>query len=202
MEDCWQAVVVRRLLGPECKKSERIMAKLLYVTHQFVSGFGLLLGTHLARHVTKDTVRSSIMENKSSSPRTKPPKTYSCVRCFERKVKCDKQHPCSACLRSNVDCIFRARAAPRRPPRQVADEAVLARLKYYEDLLRENGIDLASPSATLSEAETTSPPHDAHHFTGLKSNKPLFNPNLSHGKFIVDNGKSRFIEKYASCLLR
>jgi hypothetical protein len=142
------------------------------------------------------------MESKPSSPRTKPTKGYSCVGCFERKVKYDKQHPCSACLCSNVDCIFSARVAPCRPPRQVTDKAILTRLKYYKDLLRENGIDLAFPSATLGEAETTLRAHNAYHFTGLKSNKPLFNPNLSYGELIVNNRKSCFMTKCASCLPR
>lgn len=31
---------------------------------------------------------------------------HSCVRCFERKVKCDKISPCSHCLRQDVDCRY------------------------------------------------------------------------------------------------
>ncbi len=32
--------------------------------------------------------------------------SLSCVSCRQRKVKCDKAQPCSACQRSNVDCVF------------------------------------------------------------------------------------------------
>lgn len=38
------------------------------------------------------------------------PSQLSCTSCRHRKVKCDKAKPCSACRRSNVECVF-----PNRP---------------------------------------------------------------------------------------
>ena len=32
--------------------------------------------------------------------------SLSCVSCRQRKVKCDKAQPCSACQRSKIDCVF------------------------------------------------------------------------------------------------
>jgi Fungal Zn(2)-Cys(6) binuclear cluster domain len=154
------------------------------------------------------------MENKSSNPPTKLPKAYSCVRCFKRKVKCDKHHPCAACLRAKAECIFRIPAPPRRRHPRTTDEAVLTRLKHYEDLLRENGIEFNSPSATISNADTSpSPPQDANHSTTSTANAtdpnlasthrmpldpPLHQPStdFSQGKLIIDHGRARFIEKY------
>jgi hypothetical protein len=165
---------------------------------------------------TPPTTRRCVsdMENKSSSSQTKQPKAYSCVRCFERKVKCDKQHPCAGCLRSKVECVFKIRAAPRRRQRQTP-EAIIARLKHCEDLLRDNGIDLNSLSAAARKVDTTSPPPDADYSTTSTSKPtgpdpgsthhilPLFDPSLyppstglSQGKLIVDHGRARFIEKY------
>lgn len=44
-------------------------------------------------------------------------KKYSCVRCFLRKVKCDKRIPCSHCSRQSSDCVYRAPAPPVRRKR-------------------------------------------------------------------------------------
>ena len=41
-------------------------------------------------------------------------KLRSCVICRQRKVRCDKQSPCSNCRRANVACIF---PSTDRPPR-------------------------------------------------------------------------------------
>lgn len=52
----------------------------------------------------------------------KPIKAFSCLRCFERKVKCDKNHPCANCVKSNVDCVFRIPSAPRRKKKRATEE--------------------------------------------------------------------------------
>src|SRR5277367_6126166 len=40
----------------------------------------------------------------------------SCVTCRRRKVKCDKQYPCSNCSKAQTQCVFPAPGrAPRRP---------------------------------------------------------------------------------------
>ena len=42
------------------------------------------------------------------------PKLRSCAVCRSRKVRCDKQSPCSNCRRANIPCVF---PASDRPPR-------------------------------------------------------------------------------------
>ncbi len=136
------------------------------------------------------------MESRIHSPQAAQSKAYSCVRCFERKVKCDKQHPCAGCRRSQVECVFRVRKPPRRRQRQVIDEGVLLRLMHYEDLLRKNGIDLNSPSAPLNKVDTDSPHPDVDHATPSTSRTTNLSP-ASYGRLIGDHGRSRFVEKYA-----
>lgn len=41
---------------------------------------------------------------KVSKPRNR--KYTSCLRCRSRKIKCDRQHPCSSCRRAGVECQF------------------------------------------------------------------------------------------------
>jgi len=51
------------------------------------------------------------------SPSSAPapaPKLRSCVVCRSRKVRCDKQSPCSNCRRANIACVF---PSTDRPPR-------------------------------------------------------------------------------------
>ena len=67
--------------------------------------------------------------------------TYSCVRCAERKVKCDRQRPCSNCVKHHVDCVFNASRPPRKQRRRVNDQILTDRLRRYEALLRDQGFD-------------------------------------------------------------
>ncbi|OQV07052.1 Fungal Zn2-Cys6 binuclear cluster domain-containing protein [Cladophialophora immunda] len=137
------------------------------------------------------------MEPNSSTSEARPSKAYSCVRCFERKVKCDKQHPCSGCVRSKVECVFRVPPAPRRRKRKAREDDVLARLKHYEELLRDQGIDPTTPSTTPSKVDTTSPPLDDadNSITSIsKPAEPSWTPGSLHGRLIIDHGRSRFIQ--------
>ncbi|KAI4183953.1 MAG: hypothetical protein L6R41_005064 [Letrouitia leprolyta] len=67
---------------------------------------------------------------------------FACVRCSERKVKCDKQIPCNACVRHSAQCIFRPPKPAQRKRKLIKYELMEERLKNYEALLREKGIDL------------------------------------------------------------
>lgn len=51
-------------------------------------------------------------------------KSYSCVICYQRKVKCDRQDPCSNCAKSRAECIYRSPPPPRRRKRDRANESV------------------------------------------------------------------------------
>lgn len=148
-----------------------------------------------------------MMEEPSSS-QLGARKAYSCVRCFERKIKCDKQRPCSVCLRSKAECVARIPAAPRRRARQISDQTLLVRLQHYEDLLRDNGIDFASPPVATSTANAVPEPSDDDFSTTSQSNpnrilkfRTLPSPGTQEGKLIVDHGRARFIEKYTPTLL-
>ncbi|KAI9891748.1 MAG: hypothetical protein M1814_002498 [Vezdaea aestivalis] len=66
--------------------------------------------------------------------------TFACVRCADRKVKCNKQVPCSACIRHNAQCVFRPPKPPRRKRKGPDDELLDERLRRYEALLQERGI--------------------------------------------------------------
>lgn len=99
-------------------------------------------------------------------------KVQSCVTCRSRKVRCDKQSPCSNCRRANIACVF---ASTDRPPRwarrlerlnnntaastalapQGVDSGVgkvMDRLRNLESLVRELSGQLEQAHAAASSA--------------------------------------------------
>ncbi|EXJ82698.1 hypothetical protein A1O3_06512 [Capronia epimyces CBS 606.96] len=129
----------------------------------------------------------------------RPPKAFSCTRCFERKVKCDKQSPCSNCLKANGECVFRVPPAPRRRKKRSAEETLVARLKKCEELLHSMGVDVdGSTTPTITPAATTTDPPDSASQPSAESSSSLrqyFSTSCSKtGQLIVDHGKSRFID--------
>ncbi|CAG8885723.1 unnamed protein product [Penicillium egyptiacum] len=69
----------------------------------------------------------------------------SCSRCNQRKVRCDKVYPCSACVKAEVQCIFpgpkRARRTLNRPP--VSE--LLTRLKHLEQEVKQLRLTRCNP---------------------------------------------------------
>ena len=77
----------------------------------------------------------------SAPSRTSSRPAYSCVRCSDRKVKCDRQNPCSACVKHNVHCVFRPIQPPPKRHKRLKYDILNERLKSYEAIFREQGFD-------------------------------------------------------------
>ncbi|KIW72514.1 hypothetical protein PV04_00699 [Phialophora macrospora] len=71
--------------------------------------------------------------------RAKPQRMLACVLCSQRKVKCDRQFPCSNCVRFRAQCVP-ATLTPRQRRRRFPERELLDRLRKYEDLLHQNNI--------------------------------------------------------------
>jgi len=75
-------------------------------------------------------------------------KVWSCVNCRRRKVRCDRRHPCSPCIRNKSECVFPVSGRiPRRggrdtnylkPPAQKQVE-LLGRLRRLEAMIGDLG---------------------------------------------------------------
>ncbi|KAE8378980.1 fungal-specific transcription factor domain-containing protein [Aspergillus bertholletiae] len=67
---------------------------------------------------------------------SKVPRRYnvsrSCIRCHQRKVRCDKSHPCGTCVRSKVACRYPASEKIKRRPPNVSLNEAAARLARLE----------------------------------------------------------------------
>lgn len=67
---------------------------------------------------------------------------YACSLCARRKVKCDKENPCTNCVKAQVQCLYEA-PVPHRPRKRAGDEDLLNRLALYEDLMQKHNIDFS-----------------------------------------------------------
>lgn len=69
-------------------------------------------------------------------------KRRSCLVCSRRKVKCDKQKPCTSCVKSGIECVFPI-TAPNRPKAETAPELteMLQRLEKAVQSLGHNGVN-------------------------------------------------------------
>lgn len=81
--------------------------------------------------------KSSIIPSLDSSQ--KPRRVLACLLCQKRKIKCDRKHPCSHCVKSRVQCVP-ATQVPRHRRRRFPERELLDRLRKCEDLLRQNNI--------------------------------------------------------------
>jgi hypothetical protein len=134
--------------------------------------------------------------------RTSNRATFSCVRCANRKVKCDRQRPCTACVKHNADCVFSPHKPPSKKQKRIKVQVLAEKLDQYEALLQKHGIDRSELTNTVNEqlptrsgqisetqppeAQLPTPPSlviEAAHATD--TNAPL--ENHSH---------LRFVEKY------
>ena len=134
----------------------------------------------------------------SSKPR-RP--TYSCVRCADRKIKCDQQRPCGACVKHNVECVFNPSRPPRKRQKRVQDQILTDRLKRYETLLQEQGID----TSKLPETPNSEPPCGSSHTRAVVPEESQVQPPSSieseprrctdTAQLVHGQGRSKFVEK-------
>ncbi|KAI9810456.1 MAG: hypothetical protein M1827_006232 [Pycnora praestabilis] len=137
-------------------------------------------------------------------------KGYSCVLCAQRKVKCDRRDPCSACIKSRVTCIFIDPAAPRRRKRKAPEVSLLARLKRYEELLKNYGVKIEGDEFEdhkvdhdhdRGEVEAASSSKSSGYARGDtrpvgKQLEESRSPGPDTGTMVLERGASRYVENH------
>ena len=139
----------------------------------------------------------------NSAPASKPATTHSCQRCAVRKIRCDKQQPCGACVRHKVECEYRMLPPPRRKRKRDRNEVLSGRLEQYERTLHQKGVD----PGVLSKAPS-------HHTSSLTTNgsglatkdeSPLQIPDptsdqsvgvVPQTQLLHDQNRSKYLEKF------
>lgn len=80
----------------------------------------------------------------------------SCLRCHERKVRCDKGTPCNKCVRLNVSCEYPGpKRIKRRPPKTTVTD-VMTRLEQLEQSISTMTGRLASRASQSAHEDTVS----------------------------------------------
>ena len=134
-------------------------------------------------------------------------KMFSCLPCRQRKVKCDRQNPCSQCTRAARQCSFIApvRGKPRK--RSAPKEGLHAKLRRYEEMLKSYGADI-EPSdhadGNVSDEGEVPEQEDrvaAEEDRSSKMSGCPFMFNETKTKLISKNGSSRYFDTYVFLLL-
>lgn len=133
-------------------------------------------------------------------------KAHACALCQRRKVKCDRREPCANCSKARAECVYRAPAPQRRRPRKSPEASLLARLRRYEKLLKDFGVNAESLNG---DSEVASRVEDMAIDPDKTTSKSLENPvvpgqltgkgrhtqpAVEKGQIIVRNGKTRYLE--------
>lgn len=96
------------------------------------------------------------MSRQSRSPSTSRSRVErSCVICHRRKVRCDKQSPCSQCARGGYTCLYPQAGPPVRRVRKTTITDVASRISELERTLisvsREQDVPLSiRPSSSAA----------------------------------------------------
>jgi hypothetical protein len=84
----------------------------------------------------------------------KAQRILACVQCQHRKIKCNREFPCSHCIKMGVQCVP-ANLVPKQRRRRFPERELLDRLRHYETLLKHHRIqfDPLHPSAAVTKEE-------------------------------------------------
>lgn len=112
---------------------------------------------------------------------------HSCVLCQQRKVKCDRQKPCSNCVKARAECVPSVPTVPRRRRRKFSEQDLAARLRRCENLLRKHGI-------SLDDDESTDATFVAKRY------RDWCGSGAPNGMMLADSDHSRYVERYGLLL--
>ena len=126
----------------------------------------------------------------------------SCEVCRERKVRCDKRHPCSTCSTTGATCkpVYRKRLARGRHVKSLGvenkdlqdrvaklEELVANQNSNYESTTELLDLSVPSPSHTLAlSPPATSSPSQSTTTTSLRKSKRAASPRYLANEFWVD----------------
>jgi len=123
----------------------------------------------------------------------------SCVTCRRRKVRCNKENPCSNCARAGIECIFPGPGRAPRKSRKPADAELLARLRRLEGVVHSLGAQVDENGMVL---QSLPGPADSRPLTshGLVDSPPSDRPETKRrsidrnpGRLMVSEDRSRYV---------
>lgn len=145
---------------------------------------------------------AGVQKPQASSALTPNPR--SCVTCRRRKVKCDKQHPCSNCVRGKIDCVFPGPGRAPRKSRKPQDGELLERLRRLEGVVQTLNAQVEEHEQEAAErTRKQSAPSEPAVWCRSESNRNVAVDNASDksaeelesrfGRLVIDQGRSRYV---------
>ncbi|KAI8154913.1 Aurofusarin cluster transcription factor aurR2 [Colletotrichum sp. SAR 10_70] len=137
----------------------------------------------------------------TTSSQHKSPRVLACVLCQHRKIKCDRNTPCSNCIKANVTCTpsTPAPARKRRRPNQDLQE----RLARCEALLKQyattgSTTPPAGPPTVSSILSPSTQPTPSSTAASILDDigSPATSQWKPAGKVVVEDGSVRFMDSY------
>jgi hypothetical protein len=131
-------------------------------------------------------------------------KNYACLPCRQRKIKCDRQIPCSHCVKSKKECSFVPPTRGKRKRLKPSKDELRAKIARYEELLKAQGADLqavqggiaATGSARSVGEDSESATEDAED----DDNGSVASRGVDHTDrkptLVHNDGRTRFFERY------
>ncbi|KAL1967661.1 hypothetical protein VTN77DRAFT_2918 [Rasamsonia byssochlamydoides] len=88
----------------------------------------------------------------ASNVHGKPRQKHSCSACARRKVKCDRQEPCTSCVKTKSECLYSAQTTlPRRRKRHDPQEDIFARHGWIHCRIEVDDRQTSSSTPVLSK---------------------------------------------------
>ncbi len=103
-------------------------------------------------------VGSNSPPNPTSSSIDHIRRKHPCVLCQHRKVKCDRNDPCSNCTKARVQCISPTVLPAKKRKKRFPEAELLARLRRYENHLRAYGADIDAINNETAPLPTSGTP--------------------------------------------
>jgi hypothetical protein len=136
---------------------------------------------------------------------------WACIICHRRKVKCDRQQPCSNCSTAGSICEYQPPPKPRRK-RKASDGDLVAKIQKYELHLKKIGVKVDSSGEIVSagpgKASSEGPDTRIAGTFGARGPRTQSQEEQSpatasgvgslkdeDGTLLVDAGRSRYLEK-------
>lgn len=147
-----------------------------------------------------DSLRNSSLSATNTRHPAPDPQTHlrSCITCRRRKIRCNKLHPCSNCVKAKVECVFPEPGRAPRRSKKATESELLARLKSLEAVVKKFGVvgkssPVQSPVETMKE-DVIKNGWDITMFKDLSSkDSELGSMDEELGRLVVSDDKSRYV---------
>lgn len=147
---------------------------------------------------TSGVERPSTTKYGPSSAAGPTPNPRSCVTCRRRKVKCDKNNPCSHCVRAKIDCVYPGPGRAPRKSRKPPDAELLERLRRLEGVVSSLNaqVEEHEQEAVDRDKERRSSTSDqgcSRHSPSVAADNSVDGLETRFGRLVVEKGRSRYI---------